>query len=185
MYLKEKRSGCLFSFENICKPIHNLLGSVTDPIFQNKNQGHRFAQSICTYYSSVSGRPDIFLGYGTLKKNQNMGCKNRVQKTRAIVIQKEKRPCCLFSFWIKITHLFCSLLFCNPFFGPFFQGQKPTHVFKTRIVGADWLGYWLDEYESETLLINLTLLGTLFQASKNSEKICINLRRWCSKCIWA
>ena len=31
---------------------------------------------------------------------------------------------------------------CNPYFGPFFQGHKPTHVFKTRIVGADWLGIW-------------------------------------------
>ena len=46
-------------------------------------------QSICTHYSSLSGRPDIFLGCGT-------------------------------------------------YFGPdLFQGHKPTHVFKTRIVGAD------------------------------------------------
>ena len=28
--------------------------------------------------------------------------------------------------------------FCNPFFAPnYFQGHKPTHVFKTKIVGAD------------------------------------------------
>ena len=31
--------------------------------------------------------------------------------------------------------------FCNPYFGPdYFQGHKLTHVFKTRIVGADWRG---------------------------------------------
>ena len=34
--------------------------------------------------------------------------------------------------------VFCTLLFSGPYFGPdFFQGCKPTHVFKTRIVGAD------------------------------------------------
>ena len=54
---------------------------------------------------------------------------------------KEKRPVCLFSFWITMTLFFCTLLFSGPYFGPdFFQGHKPTHVFKTRIVGADWLG---------------------------------------------
>ena len=32
---------------------------------------------------------------------------------------------------------FFTLLFSGPYFGPdFFQGHKPTHVFKTRIVGA-------------------------------------------------
>ena len=39
-----------------------------------------------------------------------------------------------------------ALLFSGPYFGPnFFQGHKPTHVFKTRIVGADLLG----EYEGK------------------------------------
>ena len=32
---------------------------------------------------------------------------------------------------------FCTLLFCNPYFGPFFQGSQTTKVFKTRPVGAD------------------------------------------------
>ena len=33
--------------------------------------------------------------------------------------------------------IFCTLLFSGPYFGPdFSQGHKPTHVFKTRIVGA-------------------------------------------------
>ena len=39
-----------------------------------------------------------------------MGCKKQGAKKGVIVIQKEKRP---------------------------LQGHKPTHVFKTRIVGAD------------------------------------------------
>ena len=29
---------------------------------------------------------------------------------------------------------------CTLYFGLFFQGRKQTHVFKSRIVGADWLG---------------------------------------------
>ena len=66
--------------------------------------------------------------------------KSRVQKNRVIVIQKEKRPGCFFSFWITMTLFFCTLLFLDLIF---FQGHKPTHVFKTRIVGADWLGEYL------------------------------------------
>ena len=37
--------------------------------------------------------------------------------------------------------VFFTLLFSGPYLGTdFFQGHKPTHVFKTRILGADWLG---------------------------------------------
>ena len=49
--------------------------------------------------------------------------------------------------WFKreIQALFLHPLFCTTYFGPyFFQGRKPTHVFKTRIVGADWLVGQLD-----------------------------------------
>ena len=53
-------------------------------------------QSICTHYSCFEkmGR------FVTLKKNwvQNMGCKKQGAKNRVIVIQKEKKPGCLFSF---------------------------------------------------------------------------------------
>ena len=56
---------------------------------------------------------------------------------------KEKRQGCLFSFSItkKVQTLISNL--CTLFFAPqildpiFFQCPKPTHVFKTRIVGAD------------------------------------------------
>ena len=55
-----------------------------------------------------------------------MSCKKQGTKNMVIVIQKEKRQ-----------PVFCTLL-CNTSFGPiFFQGHKPTHVFKTRIVDED------------------------------------------------
>jgi hypothetical protein len=42
------------------------------------------------------------------------------------------------SLFDNIYPVICNLLFSGPYFGPdFFQGHKPTHVFKTRIVGAD------------------------------------------------
>jgi hypothetical protein len=90
------------------------------------------AQSIYTRYSKLSGQPYIFLGSGTLKKSGPK--KSRMPKNRVIVIQKENRQPGLFSFGITMTLIFCTLFF----FGPdFFTGHKPTHVFKTRIVGAD------------------------------------------------
>jgi hypothetical protein len=33
--------------------------------------------------------------------------------------------------------VFCTLLFATHILNPFFQSHKPTHVFKTRIAGAD------------------------------------------------
>ena len=42
-----------------------------------------------------------------------------------------------------MTLVFCTLLFASHIFVLiFFQGHKPTHVFKTRIVDADWLEDW-------------------------------------------
>ena len=39
--------------------------------------------------------------------------KNRVQKTKVVVIQKEKRQPGIFSFWITMTLFFCTLLFAK------------------------------------------------------------------------
>ena len=62
------------------------------------------AESICTQYSKLSGQLDNFLGSGTFKKlGTLLIAKSRVQKNRVIVIQKEKRPGCLFSFGIPMT----------------------------------------------------------------------------------
>ena len=98
------------------------------------------SESICTRYSKLSGRPDNFLGSGTFKKlGTLLFSKSRVQKYRVNVIQKEKRPGCLFSFWITMTLVFCSLLFSK------------SKVFKTRIMGA----YGLGEYIKLTLSILL------------------------------
>ena len=109
---------------------------------------YTIAQSICTHYSSLSSRPDIFLGCGTLKNQvQNMGLKKQGAKNRAIVIQNPKRQPDLFSFWTTMTLFFLHPAFSGPYFGPdFFQGHKPTHVFKTRIEGADWLGEYCVEH---------------------------------------
>ena len=57
------------------------------------------AQSICTHYSSLSGRPDIFLGSGTLKKPglkygvQKAGCKKQGH-----CYSKREEAAALFSF---------------------------------------------------------------------------------------
>ena len=48
------------------------------------------AQSICTHYSSLSGWPDIFLGSGTLKKVQNMGCKKQGAKKQGHCYSKRE-----------------------------------------------------------------------------------------------
>ena len=61
-------------------------------------------------------------------------------KNRVIVIQKEKRQSSLASFWITMILFFAPCFFAPYFVPDFFQGYKPTHISKTRIVGADWLG---------------------------------------------
>ena len=48
-----------------------------------------------------------------VKKVQNMGCKKQGTKNRVIVMQKEKRPGCFFSFWITMTLFFYILLFAK------------------------------------------------------------------------
>jgi hypothetical protein len=68
------------------------------------------AQSICTHYSSFENQGRFV----TLQKNRAPGFlkkAGRVQKTKVIVIQKEKRQPGLFSFWITMTPFFCTLLF--------------------------------------------------------------------------
>ena len=53
-------------------------------------------------------------------------------KKQAICYSKREKAVCFFSFWMTLQ---------GAYFGPdFIQGHKPTHVFKRRIVDADWLG---------------------------------------------
>ena len=42
-----------------------VSGACSKPRNSAQKNSRSFAQSICTHYSSLSGRPDIFLGYGT------------------------------------------------------------------------------------------------------------------------
>ena len=45
-------------------------------------------QSICTHYSTLSGRPDIFLGSGTFKKRSKIWvAKSRVQKAGSLLFK--------------------------------------------------------------------------------------------------
>ena len=66
-----------------------------------------------------------------------MGCKKQGAKNKVIAIQKDAAA--LFSFGIIMTmYVFCTLLFASHIFDLiFFQGHKPTHLFKTKVVGAD------------------------------------------------
>ena len=62
--------------------------------------------------------------------------------------------------------------FCNPYFGPFFPGHKPTHVFKTRILGADWLGDCLGVWINYFVIFSLQgkkvpSLVSVFSSSDN------------------
>ena len=137
----------------------------------------RVAESICTHYSKLSGQPDIFLGSGTLKKlGTLLFAKSRVQKNRVNVIQKEKRSGCLFSFWITMTLFFG---FEKSRVPNFFQGHKPTLVFKTRIVGAVWLGEYVIiscRGDKVPILISITSHLIRLQSSKILwwGKICDN-----------
>ena len=73
------------------------------------------------HYFSLSRRPDISLGSGTLKKDPTYGLQNAGYKKQGHCYSKREEACFL------QTHILAL----------FFQGHKPTYVFKTRIVGAD------------------------------------------------
>ena len=103
------------------------------------------APSICTNYSSLSGRPDIFWGSGTLKKRSKIWvAKSRVQKKQGHCYSKREQA--RLPFLILSNNdpvFFCTLIFANHILNLFFLGRKLTHVVITRIVGADWLGKWV------------------------------------------
>ena len=67
---------------------------------------------------------------------------------------------------------FLHLAFCNPYFGPFFQGHKPTHVFKIiMIVRADWLGESVSKWVSFHVHIFLDKM-------KQKMPLCMNFAWW-------
>ena len=75
------------------------------------------------------------MGLELSKKVKNMGCKKQGAKKQGHCYSKREEAAWPFLFLKNNDPVF--LLLCNPYFGPFLQGHKPTHVFKTRIVGAD------------------------------------------------
>ena len=91
---------------------------------------------LCTHYSNLSGRPDIFLGSGTLKKQgpkygvQKAGCKKQGH-----CYSKREEAAALFSFWIIMT-LFFAPCFLHPIFLTwFFSGSQTDPCFQNKNSG--------------------------------------------------
>ena len=79
------------------------------------------AQSLCTHYSSLSGRPDIFLGSGTLKNQvQNMDLKKARSKKQGHCYSKREEATLLL-FVLNNNNP----AFSDPYFGPFFKSSRP------------------------------------------------------------
>ena len=110
-----------------------------------KFNARSIAQSICTHYSILSGRPDIFLGSGTfLRKVQNMGC---------------KKPG-LFSFWITMTLFFTSCFLQPIFWTWFFSGLQTDPCFQNKNSGCrltGWMCFRTDAISITFLKITLHL----------------------------
>ena len=73
--------------------------------------------------------------------------KSRVQKTKVIVIQKEKRQPGLFSFWITMTLFFCTLLFAKSRVPEFLKVPDPKNILGRsdkleQWVQIDWASNW-------------------------------------------
>ena len=66
-----------------------------------------------------------------------MGCKKQGAKIQGHCYTKKEKAAWPLLVLNKNNPVFLHPAFCKPYFGPFLQGHKPTHVFKTRIVGAD------------------------------------------------
>ena len=66
-----------------------------------------------------------------------MGCKKQGAKKQGHCYSKSEEAAWPHLFLNNNDPVFWHPGFCNPYFGPFFQGRKPTYVFKTRIMGAD------------------------------------------------
>ena len=91
--------------------------------------GCTVAQSICTHYSSLSGRPDIFLGSGT-KKNQvqNMDLKKAGCKKQGHCYSKREEAAWSFLFLNNNDPGFCTLLFATHILDPFFKVPDPKKI---------------------------------------------------------
>ena len=77
-------------------------------------------QSICTYYSSLSGRPDIFLGSGTLKKGPIWVAKKEGCKKEGHCYSKREEARLLLLFLNNNDPGFFAPCFLQPIFWTFF-----------------------------------------------------------------
>ena len=66
-----------------------------------------------------------------------MGCKKQAVKKQGHCYSKREEAAWPLLFLNNYDPVFFTLLFSGPYFGPdFFQGQKPTHVFKNKNNGC-------------------------------------------------
>ena len=109
----------------LCLDWVSLVVFINEPDFLH---GFIIAQSICTHYSLFENMGQ----FATLKKNwvQNMGCKIWGSKNRVIVIQKEKRPGCLF-LNNKMTLFFAPCFFAPH---PFFLSSRPKKKYEVDLI---------------------------------------------------
>ena len=104
--------------------------------------------------------PFLFCKHGSVcdpgKKVQNVD----IKKNRVIAIQKEKRPDCLFSFWVTMTLVFGTLLFSKSRVPYFFSGSQTDPGFQNKNSGYRLTGWALSVsqvYKSDSLFRNWLL----------------------------
>ena len=86
-------------------------------------------QSICTHNSSLSSRPDIFSGAGTLKKGPKYGLQKAGCKKQGHCYSKREEAAWPLLFLNKNDPVFCTLLLATHILDLYLQGHKPTHQY--------------------------------------------------------
>ena len=85
--------------------------------------------------------------------------KNQIQNMDLKKDQKEKRPDCLFSFWITMTLVFCTLLFSKSWVPNFFSGSQTDPGFQNKNSGCRLTGrLWALPPSPRILVVNFTTL---------------------------
>ena len=94
-------SGIALFFINLAMTDRNVHSIVIQAI----------AESICTHYSNLSGRPDIFLGSGTLNIRDPAFCKKQGAKKQGHCYSKRGETRLPLLFLNNNDLVFCTLLF--------------------------------------------------------------------------
>ena len=115
---------------------------------KTKPEFDTIAQSICTHYSNLSGRPDIFLGSGTLKKIRST--KKQGAKKQGHCFSKREEEGWPLLFLNNNDPVFCTLLFLDLIF--FRVTNRPMFSKQEYWVQIDWANvlnlYFFINYQS-------------------------------------